>query len=100
MPGEQTFHIFSIIRRDHGTSVLKTARKIVNEWSNITKSYCHLNFNHSCLREKLLPKSLRFSPPIRSNRGFRLARKHGFEFLKLRITECHLNINKKKAVDK
>ena len=54
--------------------------------------------SHSWLRKKLLPKSLRFSPPIRSNRGFRLARKHGFEFLKLRITECHLSINKKKQL--
>ena len=98
MRSEQTFHIFSIIRRDHGTNVLKTAGKFVNEWPSITKFYCHLNYNHSCSREKLLPKSLRFSPTICLNRGFELARKHGFEFLKLRITESHFNINKKKQL--
>ena len=98
MPGEQTQQIFSIIRRDYGVNILSSARQFVQNSTSITKFYCHLRFNHTCLRENILPKSLKFSPPIRSSRGYKLAQKHGFDFLKLRITECHLSIKKKSQV--
>jgi len=41
-----------------------------------------LRFNHSCQNEKLLPR--------RTGRGHKLIRKQGIEFLKFRITECHI----------
>ena len=43
------------------------------------------------------PKSLQFSPTIRSSCGFRLARKQGFDFLKLMISECHVTIKLKNS---
>ena len=92
MPGVQSRYIFTVIRREYGKKIRKTARKLVKVNSKITKLLCNLNFNHNCLRENLLPKSLRFAPPIQTTRGYRLARKRGFEFLKLRITENHLSL--------
>ena len=90
MPGEQFHQIFSFLRRDYGVDVLQKARNFIKNSTCINKCYKNSEFNHSCFREKVLPKSLQFSPPVRSSRGFRLARKHGFDFLKLRITECHV----------
>ena len=95
MPGEQFHQIFSVLRRDYGVDVLQKARNFIKDSTCINKCYKNLEFNHSCLRENVLPKSLQFSPPIRSSGGFRLARKHGFDFLKLKITECHIKIKLK-----
>ena len=95
MPGEQFHQIFSVLRRDYGVDILQKARNFIKDSTCINKCYRNLEFSHSCLRENVLPKSLQFSPPIRSSRGFRLARKHGFDFLKLRITECHVTIKLK-----
>ena len=97
MPGEQFHQIFSVLRRDYAVDVLQKARNFIKDSTCINKCYKNLEFNHSCLRENVLPKSLQFSPPIRNSRGFRLARKHGFDFLKLRITECHVTIKLKNS---
>ena len=48
----------------------------------------------------MIPKSLRFSPPIRAKRGFKLAREYSNKFLILRITECHIKIEQLKQVEK
>ena len=69
----------------------------LNTATCINKGDRNLEFNHNCFRENVPSKSLQFSPPIRSSRGFRLARKHGFDFLKLRITECHVTIKLKNS---
>jgi len=75
---------FSIIRTDYRVDTLYKAGKLVKDISCITKKYCSLQFNHNCLRSEILPNSLKLFPPIRTLRGFRLARKQGFEFLKLK----------------
>jgi len=97
MPGERPQEIFSVIRADYGVDTLYKARKLVKDSSCITKQYCSLQFNHNCLRSEILPNSFKFFPPIRTPRRFRLARKHDFEFLKLRITECHVTIKENKS---
>ena len=93
MPRVQLHYIVATIGKVCNKDAQKTVGKLVKKSYGITKLYCHLNFNHTCFIENLLPKSLKFSPLITTSRGYRLARKHGFEFLKSRITECHLNIN-------
>ena len=37
---------------------------------------------------EFLPRSLKFSPPLKSLRVYRIAEKFGWQFLNLRITEC------------
>ena len=102
MPGEHqtfrpsrpipTFAIFNLIRRKYSYEILRKCRRIETVSLSIARTYCHLRFNHSSKDEALLPISLQFSSPIQTSRGYKLIRKQGFEFLRLRITECHLKI--------
>ena len=54
--------------------------------------FLDLKFNHSCKTKNLITSSLKFSPPVRSSRGFKLSKKFSLQFLKLRITELHQKI--------
>ena len=58
----------------------------------IAKYRCYLYFNHRCKENYVLPSSLRFRPPLRSAKGYKLMVRTGFSFLKLRIDECHSSI--------
>ena len=46
----------------------------------------------SCKFKNLIPSNLKCSPPIRSSREFKLAKKFSIQFLKLRIAELHQKI--------
>ena len=46
----------------------------------------------------MLPSSLRFRPPLRSAKGYKLMVRTGFSFLKLRIDECHSSILRLRAL--
>ena len=98
MPGVQLRYIFSEIGREYDREILQSARRLVKVSLSISKLFGHLNFNHNWLRENLLPKSLKFLPLIRTSRGYKykLARKHVFDLIKLRITESNIAIKKKK----
>ena len=85
--------IFNEIKRNYGRNVLQEARRLVSNNVTIEKEYSHLRFNHTCKSFGILPKSLRFSPPIRTRKGFQLARKSGWHFLNLRILDSHQKIN-------
>ena len=85
--------IFNEIKRNYGRSALQEARRLVSYNITIEKEYSHLWFNHTCKSIRILPKSLRFSPPIRTRKGFQLARKSGWQFLNLRISDSHQKIN-------
>ena len=106
MPGRpdgsrnHSYSIFEFIRREFGQTVLQCSRKFEKIGLKISKSYCDLKFNHRCKSEDLVPKSLQFSPPIRTKRGFKLARQYSNKFLKLRITDCHIKIEQLKQVEK
>ena len=77
---------------------MQSSRKLVSCYVTIEKEYCDLRFNHACKREGVLPKSLRFPPPIKSRKGFQLARKSGWEFLNLRISESYKKIGRAKTL--
>ena len=84
------------MKRKYGQAVLQEARRYVSENATVAlieKEFSHLRLNHECKRNNLLPKSLRFRPPIKSRKGFKLARKMGWKFLKLRISDSHRKIN-------
>ena len=85
--------IFKLLKRNYGRDLLQSSRKLVSCYVTVEKEYCHLRFNHACKREGVLPKSLRFPPPIKSRKVFQLARKSGWEFPNLRINESHKKLN-------
>ena len=90
--------IFKQIEENYGRSILQDARKLVSVCCNIEKQYSHLRFNHTCKNYGILPKSLRFSSPIKTQKGFCIAKKFGWQFLNLRISECHRLILKGKKL--
>ena len=90
--------IFNLLKRNYDRDLLQSSRKLVSCYVTIEKEYCHLRFNHACKREGVLPKSLRFPPPIKSQKGFQLARNSGWEFLNLRINESHKKIGRAKTL--
>ena len=53
-----------------------------------------------CVPLCLNPRSLQFSSPIRTKRGFKLAREYSNNFLKLKIAECLIKIEQLKQVEK
>ena len=90
--------IFNLLKRNYGRDLLQRSRKLVSCYATIEKEYCHLRFNHACKREGVLLKSLRFLPPIKSRKGFQLARKSEWEFLNLQINESHKKIGRAKTL--
>ena len=81
-----------MIRTDIGQDRVAKSRKLEKVELKINKTFLNLKFNYSCKSENLIPSSLKFSPPVRSSRGFKLAKKFSIQFLKLRITELHQKI--------
>ena len=61
--------------------------------ATVEKEFLHLRFNHKCKQNNVFPKSLRFRPPIKRRKGFKIARKMGWKFLQLRIFNSHRKIN-------
>ena len=74
-------------------TLFKKQEDLVSYNITIEKEYSHFRFNHTCKSIGILPKSLQFSPPIRTRKGFQLARKSGWQFLNLRISDSHQKIN-------
>ena len=59
---------------------------------NIVKQKEHLTFNHALKRTEILPKSLRFNPPVNCKERFKITKKAGRSFLKLRIQSSQQRI--------
>ena len=72
--------------------------EVANIRFRIAKYHCHLYFNRRCKENYVLPSSLRFWPPLRSDKGYKLMVRVGFSFLKLRIDEFHSSILRLRAL--
>ena len=99
MPGKQNplknvpyYAVFNLIRAENGQEIVAVCRKLKKDTLKINKAYLDLKFNHTCKAEELTPNSLRFSLPVKSSRGYKLAGKFSLEFLKLPITDLHLKV--------
>ena len=91
------FNIF-YLREKYGQTVVTRVNRLTNIRVRIAKYRCHLYFNHRCKENHVLPSSLRFRPPLRSAKGYKLMVRTGFSFLKLRIDECHSSILRLRAL--
>ena len=56
--------LFKQIEENYGRIVLQEARKLVSIFIAIEKQFSHLQFNHACKTNGILPKSLQFSHPL------------------------------------
>ena len=60
----------------------------------ITRHKSHLSFNHLLKKHKVLPKSSEFMPPVKCQEGYKIARKAGRAYLRLRISQSHYKLRK------
>ena len=89
IPGIINSKICNNIKNFCGLEILRDFRKLISQAKSIAKHRGHLFYNHSYIRVDILPTSLQFKSPINTAAGKKLARKFGFNFLKLRINESH-----------
>ena len=87
IPGCSELTNFKSIREKYGQNVVSRLRKLINMKIRIAKYRSNLYFNHRCKENKVFPFSLRFKPPIRSRKGYKLMENTGFSFLRLRIND-------------
>jgi hypothetical protein len=66
------------IREKYGQNDVSRLRNLINMKIRIAKYRSHLYFNHRCKENKVLPFRLRFKPPIRSKKGYKLMENTGF----------------------
>ena len=94
LPGcrESVIISYRYLREKFGQNVVTRVRRLVNIRVRIAKYRSHLYFNHRCKDNKVLPLSLRFKPPIRCAKGYKLMENTGFSFVRLRIDQCHHSI--------
>ena len=83
IPGNSVYINYKAIKDRHGSGVLKLIRSLISQGKRIARHRAHLFFNHSCLRENILTKSLMIKSPINTRAGRKLAEKFGFNCLKL-----------------
>ncbi|KXJ07425.1 hypothetical protein AC249_AIPGENE23490 [Exaiptasia diaphana] len=84
--------ILNIVSHECGKKTFQLTRKLFTLNGNLARQRCHLFFNHRCKEEEILPKSLRFRPPVRNHEGFELCKRFGLSFVSLRIKENHRTI--------
>ena len=87
--GNRTNRIFINIKSLYGLGTLQLFQSLLSQGDRIARHQGHLFFNHICLREQVLPRSLEFKSPINTVAGKKLTRNFGFRFLKLRINKSH-----------
>lgn len=80
------------IEATNGTDIMMLARELKRKTTALARYKKHLTFNHTLKRENILPPSLKFTPPIRSKAGYKIARNTDLKNLRLRITQCHQSI--------
>ena len=70
------------------------ARNLERNGYAIVRHKSHLTFNHSMKYNRMLPKSLQFTPPIKCQEGYKIAKKAGMAYLRLRISHSHNKLQK------
>ena len=85
--------MFREIKEFFGSETLRIVRSYIKGGSCITRHPTYLHCNHKCMRCQISPKSLQVRRLINTKDGKVLAKKYGFQNLKLRIRSSHNKIN-------
>ena len=98
-------HIFSFIRDHYGQDAIRHARCWEKAASREAITFQQLQFLHTCLRTNVMPRSVRYSPPVKSNVGKQVAMENSRRMVKVLITDCHQRLRRfqdrvRQAVDK
>ena len=80
--------------KQRGPEIYKKACEYCKIHEKLSETREALNFNLRCKRNDLLPKSLRFRPPIRTPSGWAIAKRMGKQYLRDFIQDNHYKIRK------
>jgi hypothetical protein len=86
MPGLQ---IFNSIKHIYGIATLRHARKWELFARKKSSTFEQLHFLHNCKSLNVLPNSINYQPPVKSNLAIRTAQANGRRMLNVPITETH-----------
>ena len=78
--------------RNFGEESYLLVKQLCDSKVKLAKARQQLTFNLRCKRSRVLPKSLRFKPPIRTAEVFAAASSYGFKCLELFIKNNHYRI--------
>ena len=86
MPGLQ---IFKSLKQTYGLVSLKNARKWESYARKESSTLEQLHFLHNCKRLNILPNSINYRPPMKTELAKRTAKTNGKRMLRTLITETH-----------
>nr|VZI46209.1 unnamed protein product [Spirometra erinaceieuropaei] len=81
-----------------GRNALRTARSWETFSSREAATYEQLRFLHSCVRAGLATKSLRYKTPVNTELGGDVAQRFRKQMTRVLINDCHLRLQKYRAV--
>ncbi|KER33091.1 hypothetical protein T265_12686, partial [Opisthorchis viverrini] len=94
-PELSTFHN---IANTFGRSTLKAARRWKTFAWRMASTRQQLRFLHECPRQKALPRSVSYRPPLNHPKAWKLARQNGRRMIRLMITDAHSRLRKYERV--
>ena len=84
MPGKQQnipcYAVFNMISTEIGQDGVAKSTKLEKVELKINKAFLDLKIIHSCKTENIIPSSFKFSPLVRSSRGYKLFQNSVFSF--------------------
>lgn len=85
---------FINLRRAYGQSLITDIRRFVSLTTRVAAFKSHLDFNLTCKRKGLIPRSLHLNRPVPSSFGFSVVAKAERLLLQARINNCRDDIRK------
>ncbi|XP_064479224.1 uncharacterized protein LOC135392444 [Ornithodoros turicata] len=79
--------IFSRIRFNYGGTVVDQLREYIGQSTKIVRNQCHVRFNHECLNNNVVPRSLHCKPLVDTAYGRELVRRFSRNCLRARIQD-------------
>ena len=92
-PGRQTFTLI----RQYGYEIYNEAKQLCETSEKLATAKEQLTFNIKCKRNKVLPKSLRFKPPIKNHELRHIVFNTEFQYLECYIRDDHRRIKDHEA---
>ncbi|CAI2738566.1 unnamed protein product, partial [Dicrocoelium dendriticum] len=86
--------VFRNILNNYGRSALRCARRWEDFACRQASTRQQLFFLHECLRKDILPRSIRYRPPIDHPQAWTAARQFGRRMIRLMITDAHNRLRK------
>ena len=89
--------IYKYIKVTYSIDALHHARRLERVYLSQTRNQQHLRFLHLCKEQDRLPRFLLSPPPIDHPKAWHIARKTGWSYLRVLISNCHHKLKNQKT---